>query len=100
MQGEYVDGKLTVAIEKDEGDGHEDGVPVEGDAHVLHIGHTTLESVFQSLFISVVYPWSHLDIDRPVNCENNCRYAKCFNHSQANEEQPSGFKKNHKWKVF
>ena len=52
----YVDGKLTVAIEKDEGDGHEDGVPVEGDAHVLHIGHTTLESGCQSLFVSVFYP--------------------------------------------
>ena len=53
---EYVDGKLTVAIEKDEGDGHEDGVPVEGDAHVLHIGHTTLESGCRSLFVSVFYP--------------------------------------------
>ena len=68
----YVDGKLTVAIEKDEGDGHEDGVPVEGDAHVLHIGHTTLKSGYRSLFMSVFYPWSHLDIDRPVNCKNNC----------------------------
>ena len=78
IKPENIDGNkmsvknLTVAIEKDEGDGHEDGVPVEGDAHVLHIGHTTLESRYQSLFVSVFYPWSHLDIDRPVNCENNC----------------------------
>ena len=34
--------KLTVAIEKDEGDGHEYWVPVEGDPLVLHIRHPTL----------------------------------------------------------
>ena len=34
---------LTIAIQKDEGDGHEDGVPVEWDPHVLHIRHPTLK---------------------------------------------------------
>ena len=34
---------LTIAIEKDEGDGHEDGVPVEWDSHILHISHPTLK---------------------------------------------------------
>ena len=37
--------KLTIAVEKDEGQGHEDGVPVERDAHVLNITHSTLEIV-------------------------------------------------------
>ena len=37
--------KLTIAVEKDEGQGHEDGVPVERDAHVLNITHSTLEMV-------------------------------------------------------
>ena len=31
----------------------------------------------------------HLDINRPVNCEDDCRDAKCLNHSQADEEQTS-----------
>ena len=35
--------KLTIAVEKDERQGHEDGVPVERDAHVLNITHSTLE---------------------------------------------------------
>ena len=37
--------KLTIAVEKDERQGHEDGVPVERDAHVLNITHSTLEMV-------------------------------------------------------
>ena len=85
---------LTVAIEKDEGDGHEDGVPVEGDSHILHISHPTLKrsSVkYQDPGARSRQP--HLYVDRPVNCENDSRDAKRLNHSQANEEQPSGFDK-------
>ena len=77
---------LTVAIEKDEGDGHEDGVPVEGNAHVLHICHPTLCIWMTGAEMSRP---PHLDINRPVNCEDDCRNAKCLNHSQADEEQPS-----------
>ena len=31
----------------------------------------------------------HLDINRPVNCEDDCRNAKCLDHSQADEKEPS-----------
>ena len=99
IKPENIDGNkmsvknLTVAIEKDEGDGHEDGVPVEGDSHILHISHPTLKrsSVkYQDPGARSRQP--HLYVDRPVNCENNCRDSKRLDNKQAEEKETPGLK--------